>query len=100
MADVLTVRVYRHDITTAERDLCGRLEALAELEVHRLRTRMQGQERGAITTALVDGLAQVTAGTVNEEDLPQAAAAVERGEALAITLIPMSPAGPVTTADH
>lgn len=88
MASVLTVRVYRPDITADETELCERLQTLAELELDRLRDRTHGHERATIETALDDGITRVTAGSIDGQDLPLAAAALARGDARAITLVP------------
>lgn len=96
MASVATVRVYRPDITTPEGELSTRLQALAELELQRQRTRSQGQGQAAIAAALADGLARITAGTIDQHDLPLAAAAIQRDEALTITLITTPPPAPHT----
>lgn len=97
MASVSTVRVYRPDIATTEHELRERLQALAELELDRLRDRTQNHDRSAIETALAEGIARVTAGTIDAQDLPLAAAALARDDDLTITLITTPPA---TTTDN
>jgi hypothetical protein len=93
---LVTVRVYRPDLSEADTELVNRLQALAELELSRIRARYHDQEPSVLETALADGLTRVTAGAVDERDSPAVAGALQRGEDLTVELIAAPPAtGPL-----
>jgi hypothetical protein len=87
MPEVITVRLYRRDLTGTDTELIGRLQALAELELARIRENHHAQTPPALQTLLADGFHRVTAGTVDEQDLPLAAAALQRGDDLTVELV-------------
>jgi hypothetical protein len=87
MTGVFTVRLYRTDLSGTDSELIGRLQALAELELARVREHHHLQPRPVIQTVLADGFHRVTAGSVDEQDLPLAVDALQGGDDLTVELI-------------
>jgi regulator of protease activity HflC (stomatin/prohibitin superfamily) len=95
MAGAVTLRCYRPDLATADGELAERLQAVAELELARIRARADEQrdpDGALLAVALADGLARVTAGSVDERDLARAAEALRRGDELTVLMSAPPPA--------
>ena len=63
----VTVAVYRPDLSDSDAELVYRLQALAELELDRVRARYHDHELVMIEIALVDGLSRVTASAARRD---------------------------------